>query len=148
MILHAGLVALRAGGGWKGALILGSSGAGKSDLMLRAMEQGLRLVADDRTVVWASGGRLYGRAPEPLAGLIEVRGLGVLEDQAHLPLAEVVVVAHCEAKGAALERLPEPAAECFEGVSVPALRLGALEASAPAKLGRALWRLGQGRRGA
>ena len=59
-------------------LIEGPSGSGKSDLALRAIEIGFRLVADDRTLVWASGGALYGRAPAPLGGLIEVRGVGVL----------------------------------------------------------------------
>ena len=51
-------------GGWRGALIEGPSGAGKSDLALRALDAGFRLVADDRVVVWTSGGRLFGRAPD------------------------------------------------------------------------------------
>ena len=77
MILHAGLIAARIAGFWRGVLIEGPSGSGKSDLALRALSQGFRLVADDRVVVWASGGRLFGRAPEILNGLIELRGLGV-----------------------------------------------------------------------
>ncbi len=54
MILHAGLVALRLEGVWRGALIAGPSGVGKSDLALRAIEAGFRLVADDRA---AAAGR-------------------------------------------------------------------------------------------
>ena len=71
MILHAGLVARRQDGYWRGVLIEGASGAGKSDLALRALDHGFRLVADDRVVVWASGGALYGRAPDSLAYLGE-----------------------------------------------------------------------------
>jgi serine kinase of HPr protein (carbohydrate metabolism regulator) len=146
VIVHAGLVALRRGGAWRGALIAGASGAGKSDLMLRALEAGFRLVADDRTLVWASGGRLYGRAPERLGGLIELRGLGVLAEPA-LPLAEITLVVRCEAEHRPIERMPEPEdAEKVAGVLVPRLCVHALDASAPAKLGRALIRLGQGMR--
>lgn len=78
MILHAGLIARRQAGRWRGVLIEGASGAGKSDLALRAIDAGWALVADDRTLVWVSGGRLFGRAPAPLAGLIEARGVGVV----------------------------------------------------------------------
>ena len=61
MIRHAGLIARRMGGVWRGVLIEGPSGAGKSDLALRALDQGFRLVADDRVVVWTDAGRLgYG----------------------------------------------------------------------------------------
>ena len=77
MILHASLVALRLSGVWRGALIEGASGAGKSDLALRALGEGFALAADDRVVVFASGGRLYGRSPAPLAGMIEARGVGI-----------------------------------------------------------------------
>ena len=63
MILHAGLIAGRIDGAWRGALVMGPSGSGKSDLMLRAIGLGLRLVADDRTLVWTSGSKAFGRAP-------------------------------------------------------------------------------------
>ena len=46
---HAGLIALYDAGGWKGVLIEGASGSGKSDLALRCLGRGFRLVADDRT---------------------------------------------------------------------------------------------------
>ncbi len=143
MILHAGLIALRRRGVWRGVLLQGDAGAGKSDLMLRAVALGFRLVADDRTMVWRSGGSLYGKAPEPLHGLIEVRGLGVIAEPA-LPLTEIALVIRCETD-AEVERMPEPAFAEIEGVRTPLLRLRALEASTPAKLGRALNRLGRGR---
>jgi serine kinase of HPr protein (carbohydrate metabolism regulator) len=133
VIRHAGLIATRAAGRWAGVLIEGPSGAGKSDLALRALDQGFRLVADDRTIVWASGGRLWGRAPETLHGLIEMRGLpigGVLA----LPLAEIALVVRCGKP----ERLPEMEAAQILGVAIPAVTLAPLEVSAPAKLSRAL----------
>jgi serine kinase of HPr protein (carbohydrate metabolism regulator) len=142
-ILHGGLVAMRLDGVWRGALILGPSGAGKSDLALRALELGLRLAADDRVTVWASGGALYGRAPDPLAGLIEARGHGVTPEPA-LPFAEIVLAVRCVETGAPVERLPEPQAERIAGIAIPLTRLDAHEASAPAKLRRALMRLGRG----
>jgi serine kinase of HPr protein (carbohydrate metabolism regulator) len=141
VILHAGLIAQRLQGAWRGALVLGEAGAGKSDLMLRALGLGFRLVADDRTVVWRSGEALFGRAPAQLLGLIEVRGAGVLAEPA-LPLAGIGLIVRCQPPGE-LERLPDPETESLAGVRVPVLRLCALEASAPAKLGRALKRLGR-----
>ncbi len=143
MILHAGLIALRQQGAWRGVLLRGEAGSGKSDLMLRAIAWGFRLVADDRTVVWSSGGRVYGRAPDRLSGLIELRGVGIVPEPA-LPLAEVALTVHCDATGGP-ERMPDAEWDGVAGVRVPLLRLQPLEASAPAKLGRALNRLGRGR---
>jgi serine kinase of HPr protein (carbohydrate metabolism regulator) len=51
MIRHAGLVATRLGGRWRGALIEGPSGTGKSDLANRMIATGFRLVADDREYI-------------------------------------------------------------------------------------------------
>lgn len=145
MILHAGLMAMRVGGAWKGALITGSSGAGKSDLMLRALGDGFRLVADDRTLVWTGAGRLWGRAPDSLHGLIELRGVGVLPEPP-LPFSEIVLAVRCEDQAADLDRIPEPEFEEIAGSLLPLLRAHALDASAPAKLGRALIHLGHGQR--
>jgi serine kinase of HPr protein (carbohydrate metabolism regulator) len=133
VIRHAGLVAQREGGRWRGALIEGPSGAGKSDLAIRAMDAGLRLVADDRVLVWVSGGRLYGRAPDPLAGLIEVRGQGVVRATA-VPFAEVVMVARLGAP----DRTPESRTENVLGIEIPLLDVAPFESSAAAKLGRAI----------
>ena len=141
MILHAGLIAVCQAGRWRGALISGPSGAGKSDLALRALDQGWRLVADDYTLIWSCGGRLYGRAPDALFGLIEVRGQGVLRLDA-LRFAAIDLVARCPRAGEPVERLPEPSQETLLGIELPALDLKALEDSAPAKLRRAIEHLG------
>lgn len=133
MIRHAGLIALRLGGVWQGALIEGPSGAGKSDLALRALDQGFRLVADDRVLLWASEGRLYGRAPDPLHGLIEARGLDILSVPA-LPFAQIVLAVELGSP----ERLPNFATLTFLGVEVPRLTVEPFALSAPAKLSRAM----------
>jgi HPr kinase/phosphorylase len=55
-------------------LITGAPGAGKSDLVLRLIDRGFILVADDQVVVTEG----VARPPPELAGLLEVRGLGIL----------------------------------------------------------------------
>ena len=54
-------------------------GAGKSDLALRLIGAGWRLVADDYVHVWRLGRRRStAAAPTPIAGRIEARGLGIV----------------------------------------------------------------------
>ncbi|WP_299859186.1 aldolase [uncultured Roseobacter sp.] len=72
--LHASCVAYAG----RGVLILGASGAGKSALALQLMAYGAVLIADDRTEVTTSGGVVHAAAPPALAGLIEARGVGLL----------------------------------------------------------------------
>jgi serine kinase of HPr protein (carbohydrate metabolism regulator) len=133
VIRHAGLIAVRTGGAWRGVLIEGPAGAGKSDLALRCLAAGFQLVADDRVALWTSAGRLFGRAPDTLFGRLEIRGLDVVSVPAR-PLAEVALAVRCGAP----ERIPDPTFAKILGVSVPLLALDPLEASAPAKLRRAL----------
>jgi hypothetical protein len=133
VIRHAGLIARRMGGRWRGALIEGASGSGKSDLALRALDQGFRLVADDRVLLWASAGRLYGRAPDTLRGMIEVRGVDVVVLEPVL-FCEVGLVARLQPP----DRIPEPATEAILGIAVPLLAVNPFETSAPAKLSRAM----------
>jgi HPr Serine kinase C-terminal domain len=133
VILHAGLIAARLGGAWRGVLIEGPAGAGKSDLALRALDEGFCLVADDRVLLWTAEGRLFGRAPQSLAGLLEVRGLDVI-DVGALPFAEIALIARCGTP----DRVPAPRSEALLGIATPLIELDPLEASAPAKLRRAL----------
>ena len=142
MIRHAGLLAARVDGRWRGALIEGASGHGKSDLALRAFDHGLRLVADDRTEVFVSGGRLFGVAPRALAGLIEVRGVGVLV-LGPLPTAEIRLRVRCVATPDEVDRSPDPVCEPLLGVEIPSVDLWPFEVSAPLKLILALRHLGE-----
>lgn len=143
MIVHAGLIATYLDGFWRGVLIEGPSGSGKSDLALRALDEGFRLVADDRVLLWACEGALYGRAPLSLEGLIEARGLGICREPA-LALCRIALAVRCEQH----ERMPEPAHTDYVGLSIPTLSLAPLESSAPAKLRRALQHLGAWAEGA
>jgi len=140
-ILHAGLIARRVNGFWHGALLEGPSGAGKSDLALRAVGQGFRLVADDRVVAFVSGGRLYGRSPDVLSGLMEIRGVGVLGREP-LAFARIVLRIACATDPAAVERIPEPSDEPILGIATPTITLWPFELSAPAKITAMLEHLG------
>lgn len=60
--------------GEDGVLLVGPSGSGKSDLLLRLVDAGYALVADDRVCLHAG----WASAPPPLAGLLEVRGIGIV----------------------------------------------------------------------
>ena len=140
MILHAGLVARFDAPRWRGVLIEGASGAGKSDLALRLLERGWSLVADDRCLVWTCGGRVYGRAADALKGLIEARGVGVEPAQVR-DFAPVALIARC-APADDVERMPEDIRVDLLGRPIPLLKIAALQASAPEKLGLALSRLG------
>ena len=87
-ILHASCVALNAE---NAVLILGPSGAGKSTLALQLMAYGAHLVADDRVLLRAVGPDVIASAPESIAGLIEARGVGIL-NAAALPSARIRLV--------------------------------------------------------
>lgn len=141
MILHAGLLALRLAGRWRGVLIEGPSGAGKSDLALRILALGARLVADDRVLAWTSDGRLFGRAPDTLSGLLEIRGLGITGVSA-LPFSAIDLIIACENSPEAVERLPDPETAVRLGVTLPLRRLWPFEPAAPLKLIAALERVG------
>lgn len=75
MTLPASCVALEG----RGLLILGEPGAGKSTLALELMALGAELVADDIVLLSRVGDRLRAAAPPRLAGMIEARGIGLLD---------------------------------------------------------------------
>jgi HPr kinase/phosphorylase len=77
MIEHASCVAV----GEAGALILGPSGAGKSRLALELIALGATLVADDRVVLRREGDVIVASPPKPLKGLVEARGIGLLQTE-------------------------------------------------------------------
>jgi serine kinase of HPr protein (carbohydrate metabolism regulator) len=120
-----------------GVLLRGPSGAGKSDLALRLIDAGARLVADDYVEIECQGDRLTARPPAAIAGLIEVRGVGVIKHDyvASAPLDLIVDLAAAEA----IERLPNAlATEEICGLPVPRLTLYPWEISASLKVRLAL----------
>ncbi|MBL6457187.1 HPr kinase/phosphatase C-terminal domain-containing protein [Belnapia sp. T6] len=133
MLLHASSVAR----GRDAVLLLGPSGSGKSDLVLRLLQSGWCLVADDQVALRAEAGELRPDAPAALAGLLEVRGLGILGPfpRAIAPVLRLVARLMPRTE---IPRMPEAEAWTAEGVSLPAIRLHAFDASAPARLAFAL----------
>jgi len=130
--LHATAIAIDG----LGVIIRGPSNSGKSDLALRLIEGGAKLVADDRVDIEKIGTALELSAPENLHGLIEVRGLGVANIGAaeNTPLNLIVDLKASQD----IERMPEQREESIEGISVPVVELDPFEASAAAKIKLAL----------
>ena len=120
-------------------LLRGPSGAGKSDLALRLIDQGAKLVADDQVSLEPGEGGLGVTAPEALAGLLEVRGVGLCR-LPHVTRAWVKLVVDL-VDGTEVERMPAVETTAIAGVRLPLLRLAPFEASAPAKLRLVIRRL-------
>ncbi len=126
MHLHASCVA-RDG---SAVLLTGPAGAGKSDLALRLIDRGFVLVADDQVIVEDG----CARAPEALAGLIELRGLGLLR----VPYVGGVLLRLRVRLGEQPnggERLPLPASDAL---GLPLITVSARAASAAIVVERAL----------
>jgi serine kinase of HPr protein (carbohydrate metabolism regulator) len=125
--IHASAVLV----GARAVLIQGPAGSGKSSLalaLLHAAGQGLipfaRLVADDRTHVEAAHGRLLVRPAPALAGLIEVRGLGIRR----VPCEQLATVGFLvELGGSEAERLPARSRTqaIVAGITLPRLAVAA-----------------------
>ena len=124
MRLHASCAALDGAG----VLLMGKPGCGKSDLLLRLVDAGFDLVADDQVIVVA--GRAS--APAALAGLLEVRGCGIVR-MAFVEAARVEIVVELDA---ATDRLPEP--KRHAALDLPVIQLDPATASAVARVRLAL----------
>ncbi len=118
--------------GGLGVLLLGPPGSGKSDLVLRLCARGFDLVADDRVDI-VDG---LARAPAALAGLLEVRGLGIfrLPYVTEARLALVVDLSPLPAPMA--PRLPAPARHA--ALDLPLVRIDAAAVSAAERVALAL----------
>jgi HPr kinase/phosphorylase len=111
--------------GARALLIRGRPGSGKSRLalaLIEAAQTGLlpfaRLVGDDRVHLEPCHGRLLARPAPALAGLIEVRGLGIRR-LAHEARAVVGLVVDLAAEDA--ERLPACDDAIIAGIALPRL---------------------------
>ena len=63
----------------KGVVITGDSGVGKSETALELIRRGHVLVADDRVDVTRIHNTIFGKAPEILRGMLEIRGIGIID---------------------------------------------------------------------
>ena len=115
-----------------GVLLRGPSGSGKSDLALRLIEAGATLVADDRVMLSAVDGNLVARPPPALAGLLEVRGVGLVE----LPYATNIGIALIAdlVSGGAVDRLPGPGWSAYLDRRIRTIELAPFEHTTVAKL--------------
>ncbi|MFG5384080.1 HPr kinase/phosphorylase [Yoonia sp. R2-816] len=100
----------------RAVLIRGGSGSGKSTLGLVLMGMGCSLVADDRVIVMRNDDRLLARAPDTIRGLIEARGIGVLNAD---PTAQAQVVLVVDLDETESERLPPRRVVTLLGSDVP-----------------------------
>ena len=124
--IHASAVLI----GGKAALIRGPAGSGKSRLVLDVLDAAqrgalpfARLVADDRLFAEERSGRLLLRPAAELAGLLEVRGLGIRR----LPYEPIAVTGLVVDLGAEAERLPgkRTLETAISGVRLPRLAIPA-----------------------
>jgi HPr kinase/phosphorylase len=86
----------------KGVVITGDSGVGKSETALELIRRGHVLVADDRVDVTRIHNTIFGKAPEILRGMLEIRGIGIIDvtkmfgASSSLDNSEIDVIIHLE----------------------------------------------------
>jgi serine kinase of HPr protein (carbohydrate metabolism regulator) len=141
--VHASAVRL----GGDGVLVTGRSGSGKSALVLALIDgapESARLIADDRVVVAADGGRLIADAPAALAGLLEIRGQGIVRYPHAAPAAITLVVELRPPGECPRYPAPEEAETIVAGVRLPRLILPEGAADGAVRVRAALRRLAAG----
>ncbi len=131
LLLHGSAVRLED----KGVLLLGSSGRGKSDLALQMIDRGALLIADDQVRLLREDDRLVAEAPSALAGLIEVRGLGIMRLPHGRSRLDLVVDLDLDEEET---RLPDPMTARWHGLDLPKIRINAKAPAAVAKIKIAL----------
>jgi hypothetical protein len=131
--IHATCIAI----GNQGILLTGKSGAGKSDLALRLIDQGAVLVADDRTVLYLNKGALHARCPASIRGLLEIRGVGIVKFPSRTNV-KVTLVVKLGREGSRQPQQRFFAAPFEKARPVPEMALDAFRAATPAKIRAAL----------
>ncbi len=141
-MLHATCIARRG----RAALLRGPSGSGKSDLAFRFLETypDAWLVADDQVILDGRETRLHASPPKALKGLLEIRGLGLVQRATPAAGSFTVALIVDLTRDNPPPRIAAPAFETLEGVTLPVIPLMPFEVSAPAKLALALETIGTG----
>lgn len=130
-LLHATAVAING----EGVLLIGPSGSGKSDLALRMIDRGAVLVSDDAVLVEAASPLPILRTAPNIAGMIEVRGVGIVK----MPFADAVPLHLAVKLGEQGERMPSSEQRMdIAGSAIRVVTLSAFESSAPLKVEQAL----------
>lgn len=73
-----------------GILITGESGIGKSETALELIKRGHRLVTDDAVDIKEIDGELIGSSPRITIGMLEVRGIGIIDVSSLYGLSSVL----------------------------------------------------------
>ena len=119
----------------RGVLLRGASGRGKSDLSLRIIASGGRLVADDQVELTNQHGQLIASCPDNLKSLIEIRGLGIIKLPEQDICQRIAIAAIFDlVLEAEIERYPLPVVENIMNVILPCYKLWGFAASAPLKI--------------
>lgn len=132
--LHANCVQI----GAHGVLLRGPSGSGKSSLSLRLVHAGAFLISDDRTDLVARDGYLVASAPKTIAGMCEVRGIGIVRGLATHLECKVRVLIDLEQDESVIERMPEQVSEEICGIAIPRWTLCSSDPAIEAKISVAL----------
>lgn len=112
----------------KGVLLIGPSGSGKSNLALRLIDRGAILICDDRVIVDTENTPPTLRQAPNIAGMLEVRGLGIVK----LPSVTPAPLHLCVMVGSETMRMPdEDVMHVIDGVSIPSINVNTYSASAP-----------------
>ena len=122
--------------GTTGLLFVGPSGTGKSSLayscIADAQSQGLfsALVADDQVFLSAASGHMIAECPPTIAGMLELRGTGIVKLAYISPALMHFAVAITDTSGA--ERLPpdEDRIDLVPDISLPVIRIPAMAPNA------------------
>lgn len=130
-MLHATAIAINGAG----ILLSGPSGCGKSDLALRLIDRGAVLVSDDGVLIEAGDNHVLLRTAPNIAGLIEMRGVGIIK----MPFSDGIALRLSVELEGNPDRLPvEGLTTHIAGHEIAHLRLSAFESSAPLKVEQAL----------
>ncbi|WP_086619605.1 HPr kinase/phosphorylase [Erythrobacter tepidarius] len=101
-------------------LIEGPPGSGKSSLALALIDRGAGLIGDDAVELRNEGGVLRAAPPPNIAGLLEVRGVGLVRFPVAAPAPVALVLTLGGAPGERLPPRPLPSRR-IAGVAVPVL---------------------------
>lgn len=130
-MIHATAVAINGAG----VLLLGQSGSGKSDLALRLIDRGAALISDDSVLVEAGDPIPLLRTAPNIAGLIEIRGVGIVK----MPFADSIALHLAVAIVDIVERVPpEQQSIRIAGSEIRFMLISAFEQSAVIKVEQAL----------